>query len=379
MTKSEALDLPLSLWQKLHHSAGKTPPLFFTPSPAAPFACGFITPRLLLPDDSPTWPHRQIKSTLLHEAAHLRRRDPLIRFLSALIRAAFWFHPLVWIAQRQLIAAQEQSCDQAALSHGLSPDDYAGDILDRNDIPLATDGPSGKRTYPLGESLGHIAGYVRQTDSNKPDQKQGTIGLEKSQDFKFSQKHDLKSTIDSEIQSLCYDLLSKQEFPGAIIVQDPNTGEILAMASYPSSDPNLFIPNITKEDFNLIDQNEQNPMRNRATAVHIPGSIITPLIGQGKITADSLTTFARAFTSPSTVNAEPQNTPRSPVSSSLGKSETARVAFTAPTHNSWFSGYGPYKQPKYTITVMLNGANGGGKYAAPLAAEVFKNLLKSVE
>jgi len=62
-----------------------------------------------------------------------------------------------------------------------------------------------------------------------------------------------------------------------------------------------------------------------------------------------------------------------------GKSGTARVAFTAPTHNSWFSGYGPYQKPKYTITVMLNGANGRGKYAAPLAAEVFKKLLKSAE
>ena len=45
----------------------------------------------------------------------MHRRDPLIRFFATLVRAIFWFHPLVWIAHRQLVATQEQACDQFAL------------------------------------------------------------------------------------------------------------------------------------------------------------------------------------------------------------------------------------------------------------------------
>ena len=43
--------------------------------------------------------------------------------------------------------------------------------------------------------------------------------------------------------------------------------------------------------------------------------------------------------------------------------------------NSWFTEYGPYEKPLYAVTVHLEGAEGGGKFAAPIAAEVCKLLL----
>ena len=133
LPKSPATDPPLSFWKKIHQLGKRrnhrTPTLKFTPSPSAPFTYGLIKPKVLIPHDSTDWTPRRIQSTLLHEAAHLRRRDPLVRFLATLARAFFWFHPLVWLAHRQLIQSQEQTCDLHALSHGIAPDDYAEDLL----------------------------------------------------------------------------------------------------------------------------------------------------------------------------------------------------------------------------------------------------------
>jgi beta-lactamase regulating signal transducer with metallopeptidase domain len=48
---------------------------------------------------------------LLHEIAHLKRRDHLVRYFELAVRAIYWWLPLVWLAARQLRAAEEACCD----------------------------------------------------------------------------------------------------------------------------------------------------------------------------------------------------------------------------------------------------------------------------
>ncbi|MEY5027021.1 MAG: Stage sporulation protein, partial [Verrucomicrobiota bacterium] len=59
---------------------------------------------------------------------------------------------------------------------------------------------------------------------------------------------------------------------GAAVVADPNTGEVLAMASVPSYNPNVFIPSIARADWQKIREDETHPMTNRAVQGYAPGS-----------------------------------------------------------------------------------------------------------
>ena len=69
-------------------------------------------PRLILPQD--LWKRldaRQRSTLIVHELAHLRRGDHLVRFLELLVTALFWWHPLVWWMRVPLREAEEQCCD----------------------------------------------------------------------------------------------------------------------------------------------------------------------------------------------------------------------------------------------------------------------------
>ena len=69
---------------------------------------------------------------------------------------------------------------------------------------------------------------------------------------------------------------------GAAVVVDPNNGEILAMASVPCYDPNIFIPSISKADWKKLNDDETDPLTNRAIQGYAPGSTfktVTALAG----------------------------------------------------------------------------------------------------
>lgn len=89
---------------------------------AQPAACGPFRPRLLLPAH---WLARSPRSSdrhaLMHEVAHLRRGDLWLDETCALLRALFWFHPLVWIAVARLRALGEIACD-AEVARALGPE-----------------------------------------------------------------------------------------------------------------------------------------------------------------------------------------------------------------------------------------------------------------
>ncbi len=95
-----------------------------------PFACGFLTPTIVLPADCVTWTEDRRRAVLLHELAHVRRHDLIGHTLGRLACAVYWFHPLVWTAAKQLRNESERACDDLALSCGARASDYAEHLLD---------------------------------------------------------------------------------------------------------------------------------------------------------------------------------------------------------------------------------------------------------
>ena len=69
------------------------------------------------------------EAVLLHELAHLRRRDALLSLLAEAVACLLWFHPLVWKSARRLRDLQELAADREVLSNGVLPSSYAALLL----------------------------------------------------------------------------------------------------------------------------------------------------------------------------------------------------------------------------------------------------------
>ena len=179
------------------------------------------------------------------------------------------------------------------------------------------------RDYPLKENFTHILGYVSQASENDilnneviknthvPGLKVGKIGLEKAFendligtngvqryevnafgkrinqiDFKEGTKgKTIKLTIDTEVQKLCNKLMADKA--GSISVMDIFTGELVAMHSSPSFDPNLFSFGISQDDWQLIRNNPLKPLTNKTlTGLYSPGSTIKPIVALSALEND---------------------------------------------------------------------------------------------
>ncbi len=106
------------------------PQLILGAADAMPMVWGVRRPCLLLPAGFENWPPAKRRAVLLHELAHLARRDPLALWLGQLARALHWFNPLAWLALRRLRADQERACDDTVLRYGVRASDYAQVLLD---------------------------------------------------------------------------------------------------------------------------------------------------------------------------------------------------------------------------------------------------------
>lgn len=96
---------------------------------ATPITVGALRPRVLLPIAARQWTEETRRAVLAHECAHARRRDPLVALLVRFNRCIFWFHPLSWWLQRQLLECAEHACDEAALRAVPEPRRYAEVLL----------------------------------------------------------------------------------------------------------------------------------------------------------------------------------------------------------------------------------------------------------
>lgn len=97
---------------------------------AMPMAWGIWRARLLLPSGAQDWPASRLRAVLVHEMAHLLRRDPATAALGLVSRAVYWFNPLSWVLVHRMRAEQEQACDDEVIRRGSRASDYAADLVD---------------------------------------------------------------------------------------------------------------------------------------------------------------------------------------------------------------------------------------------------------
>jgi penicillin-binding protein 2 len=180
---------------------------------------------------------------------------------------------------------------------------FPGVVIDANMV----------RHYPLGDTTANIIGYIGK--ANTQDLKNsdlanytinsfiGKIGIEKYYEkilrgvtghqqveidaaghiihqlksFKPTPGDNLYLTIDNKLQTAATEALGKER--GAVVVIDPNNGEILALVSSPSYDPNLFAYGIDQDDFQKLQNSPDKPMFNRTIRGIFPiASTIKPFL-----------------------------------------------------------------------------------------------------
>ncbi len=123
-------------WQRLADAAraavGADPRarIVISPEAAMPFTYGLLRPVIVLPASANEWPTERRRSVLLHELAHVRRRDLVTNAIVQLACAVYWFHPLVRLAARRVRIEAERACDAIVVAAGTRPSDYAGDLLE---------------------------------------------------------------------------------------------------------------------------------------------------------------------------------------------------------------------------------------------------------
>lgn len=94
-----------------------------------PITWGIFRPIILLPRTALSWPRERLHAVLLHELAHIRRRDSLANALSHAACALYWPNPLVWIAAARLRREAEIAADDAVINAGIKPSTYASELL----------------------------------------------------------------------------------------------------------------------------------------------------------------------------------------------------------------------------------------------------------
>ncbi len=171
------------------------------------------------------------------------------------------------------------------------------------------------RNYPFNDIYTHVLGYVSQPSEQEildnqiiqerfvPGMKIGKLGLEKRlenhligtnaiqryevnaygkrinqlEHQKGQQGSKIRLTVDTEIQKACGELLNEKA--GSISVMDIYTGDIIAMYSSPSYDPNLFLFGISQDEWQLIRNNPLKPLINKTlSGLYSPGSTIKPIV-----------------------------------------------------------------------------------------------------
>ena len=91
-----------------------------------PISAQTIKPRILLPKGlAESLSNDDLLAIALHETAHLRRHEPFTLVVVALVRAVFFFHPLVWLAAHRISTLAEQSADEEVLRCTRKPLSYA--------------------------------------------------------------------------------------------------------------------------------------------------------------------------------------------------------------------------------------------------------------
>jgi beta-lactamase regulating signal transducer with metallopeptidase domain len=108
------------------------PPVVIHDRVAVPATIGIRAPMVVLPRalvDERDAARADLEHVLLHELAHVRRRDACRAIAATVVQVLYWFHPLVWIARARLAALREMACDREVARLLGSPDDYRRTLI----------------------------------------------------------------------------------------------------------------------------------------------------------------------------------------------------------------------------------------------------------
>jgi len=95
------------------------------PDPVVPMTLGVFRPVIVLPRQSSERSEQLKRIVLLHELAHVKRRDIAFQWLGRLACSLYWFHPLAWWGLKQLRKERELACDDLVVHCGERATDYA--------------------------------------------------------------------------------------------------------------------------------------------------------------------------------------------------------------------------------------------------------------
>jgi len=114
------------------HGVRSFPDIWLVEGFNQPFVWGLVRGSIYLPVDflNINRPEHQ-RSVLGHELSHVLRFDAAVNILQVIAQAIFWFHPLIWWANRKIRAEREKCCDEMAVARlNTSPRDYSTAILE---------------------------------------------------------------------------------------------------------------------------------------------------------------------------------------------------------------------------------------------------------
>jgi beta-lactamase regulating signal transducer with metallopeptidase domain len=94
------------------------------------FAFHATSPAIIVPASAREWSHDRRRAVLLHELAHIQRRDLLSHAVAGFVCALNWYNPFIWSAARQLRVESEMASDEIVLRAGIRPSVYAQHLLD---------------------------------------------------------------------------------------------------------------------------------------------------------------------------------------------------------------------------------------------------------
>lgn len=211
---------------------------------------------------------------------------------------------------------QSRRFDSVPLKMRLTEDEIDRFAVNRWRFPNVDVEPYLTRRYPFGGLFAHVVGYVGRIDADDlkrldPDRYQGTShvgrsGVERSYEdvlhgtpgYELLEvnadgrtQHVLEThsptpgkniylSIDVRVQKAAEEALAGR--PGAAVAIDPRNGQVLAMVSVPTFDPNLFVNGISHADYSALTSDPGKPLFNRAlTGTYPPGSTVKPLLALG--------------------------------------------------------------------------------------------------
>ncbi len=125
-----------------------------------PMTWGILRPIVLLPEGCDRWPASKRREVLLHELAHIRRRDCLGNGIAQTAGVIYWFNPLMWLALERMRVDRERACDDRVLSAGIAPSSYADHLL-----ALALHLRSGGRPVPGGLAMARRSKIFERLDA----------------------------------------------------------------------------------------------------------------------------------------------------------------------------------------------------------------------